>query len=165
MGYNGPMENTCKVCGATEKEAEFYRGMARKCKECHKDAVRNNRAENVAHYRQYDAERFQTDPKVLARHKRYQATEAGKASMVASRMKWLMANADKRAAHVILGSAVMSGRKEKPLTCSACGSGGRIHGHHEDYSKPLDVIWLCPKCHHSRHSNVPEKSDTDMETF
>lgn len=36
--------------------------------------------------------------------------------------------------------------------CSVCNSTENIHAHHEDYSKPLDVIWLCNKCHHDKHN-------------
>lgn len=25
------------------------------------------------------------------------------------------------------------------------------HAHHEDYSKPLEIVWLCASCHKSRH--------------
>lgn len=46
--------------------------------------------------------------------------------------------------------AVMSG-EITPEACSVCGSTDRIHGHHEDYSRPLDVIWLCPIHHSWRH--------------
>jgi hypothetical protein len=32
-----------------------------------------------------------------------------------------------------------------------------LHGHHEDYSKPLAVHWLCPLCHRKRHAVHPER--------
>ena len=46
---------------------------------------------------------------------------------------------------------VESGKIIRPKQCSDCGSEGRIHGHHADYSKPFDVEWLCPLCHGKRH--------------
>lgn len=52
-------------------------------------------------------------------------------------------------------SAVKSGKISKPSNCSDCGNltpSKYLHGHHEDYSRPLDVIWLCRKCHAARHS-------------
>jgi hypothetical protein len=51
-------------------------------------------------------------------------------------------------ARYLLNKAVKEGRIIKPSTCSDCSkSGVIIDGHHEDYSKPLEVIWLCKKCH------------------
>jgi hypothetical protein len=47
-----------------------------------------------------------------------------------------------------------------PLTaCELCGAqpGGRVPraiiAHHEDYTRPLDVIWLCGSCHARAHGN------------
>lgn len=151
---------TCFKCGAEKPLTDFYKhkgmkdGRVNKCKECNKNDVRENRAENVEYYRGYDAKRYKDDPKVRARHARYQKTEAGRASAAKSRGKWLANNADKRAAHVILGNAVRDGRVDRPDTCSECGSAGRIEGHHEDYTKPLDVIWLCRNCHTEAHRNL-----------
>lgn len=38
--------------------------------------------------------------------------------------------------------------------CGRCGTVNHIHTHHEDCSKPLDVIWLCRKCHRHRHKGI-----------
>jgi len=34
--------------------------------------------------------------------------------------------------------------------CAVCGA-LKVHGHHGDYSKPLDVVWLCPPHHRQLH--------------
>lgn len=38
--------------------------------------------------------------------------------------------------------------------CKICGSTKRIHAHHDDYSKPLEVNWLCPLHHSERHLDL-----------
>jgi hypothetical protein len=59
---------------------------------------------------------------------------------------------EKELARGKLRAAVQAGTISKPASCSACGrSGMTIHGHHEDYSRPLEVTWLCPQCHSDRH--------------
>lgn len=35
--------------------------------------------------------------------------------------------------------------------CLVCGTDENIHGHHDDYSKPLDVTWLCYYHHRQLH--------------
>ena len=37
--------------------------------------------------------------------------------------------------------------------CVTCGIDEDIHGHHEDYSKLLEVIWLCSQCHAKLHND------------
>lgn len=50
-----------------------------------------------------------------------------------------------------LHDAVRSGKIIRGI-CSACGDPNqKAHAHHEDYSKPLDVIWLCRTCHRKEH--------------
>lgn len=45
---------------------------------------------------------------------------------------------------------------KRPKACSTCGSipSYSVHGHHNDYSKPFDVIWVCPKCHARIHKEL-----------
>lgn len=54
-----------------------------------------------------------------------------------------------------LGKALRLGTVVRPSTCEKCGSTGRlIDGHHEDYSQPLAVWWLCKPCHFRRHNEM-----------
>lgn len=47
--------------------------------------------------------------------------------------------------------AVRSGKLIKSLECEVCSKTERLQAHHEDYSKPLEVNWLCGKCHNDIH--------------
>ena len=61
-------------------------------------------------------------------------------------------NAYKDIARKKLNRAVFAGRIIKPDICEICGELSLIiHGHHEDYDKPLDVLWVCPGCHTDIH--------------
>lgn len=50
-------------------------------------------------------------------------------------------------------------RKFIPIQpCEVCGSTHRIHRHHPDYDKPLEVMFLCPKHHQIWHSKYKAKN-------
>ncbi len=55
----------------------------------------------------------------------------------------------KHTARIALGNAVRSGKILKNA-CEICGDKDS-EAHHDDYLKPLDVVWLCPKHHAARH--------------
>lgn len=54
--------------------------------------------------------------------------------------------------------AVKTGKLVKPTVCSRCPETNRIEGHHPDYSKPLEVIWLCDPCHKHEHGKLTDKT-------
>lgn len=43
-------------------------------------------------------------------------------------------------------------RKLEKMPCCMCGTTEKIHAHHDDYMKPLDVMWLCVTHHIARHA-------------
>jgi len=50
-----------------------------------------------------------------------------------------------------LTNAIKQGKIVPPKTCMACNGTDSLEGHHEDYDKPLEVIWLCKECHLGLH--------------
>lgn len=59
---------------------------------------------------------------------------------------------DKRyIARKILNLAIKSGMMVRPNNCSICRLQIMVEGHHEDYNKPLDIIWVCKNCHWEIH--------------
>lgn len=63
----------------------------------------------------------------------------------------------KHEARMAVNAAIGKGLIFKPKVCEGCNkqvaNKGHLHGHHEDYSKPLDVVWLCRICHSRVHSS------------
>src|SRR5215471_17774138 len=57
----------------------------------------------------------------------------------------------RRAANGAVSRAVKSGKLIKPAICASCSLQKPLHAHHEDYNRPLDVVWLCIRCHRQRH--------------
>lgn len=66
--------------------------------------------------------------------------------------KWNAANPEKRRAHKAVENALKSGKITK-RSCERCGD-PKAEAHHDDYSKPLEVMWLCPKDHRARHREL-----------
>lgn len=51
----------------------------------------------------------------------------------------------------LVQKALKEGKLKRPRVCSQCHKEGFIEGHHEDYSRPLEVVWLCRACHRQLH--------------
>jgi hypothetical protein len=54
-----------------------------------------------------------------------------------------------------LRKAVERGRIAKPAFCQICLTACNPHGHHDDYSAPLAVRWVCQACHSVIHGRSP----------
>lgn len=79
------------------------------------------------------------------------AEERGVPKDIASGRRWRANNPQKALAHRIMAKALRRGELRRSEACSKCGRKGKVEGHHVDYSKPLDVVWLCSRCHHREH--------------
>jgi hypothetical protein len=61
--------------------------------------------------------------------------------------KNLEKNRKKHNARAKIYRHIKAGKIIKPQICSKCDNQGKIEAHHHDYEKPLEVTWLCTKCH------------------
>lgn len=77
--------------------------------------------------------------------------------------KWNSANPEKRRAHQIVESAVKSGALRRQ-GCEVCGTIVCVQTHHDDYSKPLNVVWLCRAHHCARHRELRAAISDDRVT-
>jgi hypothetical protein len=58
--------------------------------------------------------------------------------------RWREQHPDRVHAHRIVFGALRNGTlKRKPCICGEL----KVEAHHKDYSKPLEVMWLCKKHH------------------
>jgi hypothetical protein len=151
----------CFKCGIEKDLDEFYKhpempdGHVNKCKECNKKDNNQNRQVKVEYYREYDRKRANLPHRVKAREA-YSKTDECIISSNAAKKRWNQNNKLKRLATNILNNAIRDHKIiKKP--CEICGSIKRIHGHHNDYYKPLEVIWLCPKHHSEYHKKLREQ--------
>lgn len=61
---------------------------------------------------------------------------------------------DKERARAAVQDAIKDARLVRPEACSRCHKPDAkqgIEAHHPDYSRPLDVVWLCGQCHRAEH--------------
>lgn len=123
-----PETKLCKLCNTEKPVTEFYKhkrdGYRSQCKKCQIAYQRKYPGYSSLEYmRKYNAE-YRKRPDFIAKNK----------------------------ANIIVSTAIRwKGLKKKP--CIACGVLEKVQAHHEDYSKPLDITWLCPTHHNDRHHN------------
>jgi hypothetical protein len=135
----------CFRCNNEKPLSEFYKhsmmadGHLNKCKEC-------TRADSKKTY-----EKIQSTPELAIRERKRQRIKENRRRLEGKTKKYIYKK-QKRPAQIVFNAAVKSGKVlKKP--CEICGK-EKSQGHHEDYSKPLDVVWLCVRHHNDRHIHL-----------
>ena len=131
----------CKRCNEQKPFTEFYKhtamtdGFLNFCKVC-------KRAEATAH----------RDSKLeeIRANDRLRGSRQSKEDLI----KYRANNPLKYAAHTKVTNCIRDGKLFKE-NCEICGS-TNTHAHHDNYTKPLDVRWLCPVHHHEWHKHNGE---------
>ena len=86
--------------------------------------------------------------KVKAQRRRYVKTEGRRVANRKGAERERRLNPEKVTARAMVREQVRRGNLIKPDTCERCGVVGEsIEASHTDYSKPLDIEWLCRPCH------------------
>jgi hypothetical protein len=140
-------EKECFKCKTIKPLTEFYKhskmadGHLNKCKACAKNDVGKHRSENLDRIRQYDRDRGKLDHRIKL------ATEMTRS--------WRAEDKRRQTAHTAVAKAIRNGVLTR-MPCERCGA-VKSEGHHEDYDKPLDVMWLCQPCHKQRHKEILKK--------
>lgn len=135
------MDRTCSRCRRSLPVSEFYPRTA-KCKSCTREQVRANRRLKVEHYRAYDRERYQ------------QPERRESVNAALRRRSSDPERAAKVAARIAVGNALRDGRLRRG-SCEICGNHD-VEAHHEDYTRPLEVRWLCFVHHRREHGQFQE---------
>lgn len=147
---------TCSRCRATRPLTDFsYKTpggrRASHCKACRAAATRN-------YYRR--------DPEaVLARDRERRLDPEYRARWRERKKQWRKGlDEQRRRAITAVTNAKFRG-KLIPQPCEVCGTVERIEAHHDDYSKPLDVRWLCRKHHMEHHGKTPRSAANGHATL
>jgi len=137
----------CRQCRSNKELVLYYKhksmpdGHLNKCIECVKIRVKAHRELNLDKIRAYDRGRSKLEHRVFLNKE--------------NSKEYRVKNKEKYKAHNKVNNAVRDGRLLKPLKCEHClETHNQIEGHHKDYSKPLDIIWLCSPCHKILHLGV-----------
>ena len=147
---------TCFKCHQSQPLDRFradprmVNGHHNECKTC---ANRYN-AERRAKLRETSLEwvekKIASDKLSTKRYRESAACKESTATRSKYNAKWRAANKEKAAAHWLVQHAIETGR----LLRQPCFCGEKAMAHHEDYSKPLDVVWLCCAHHGERHAQI-----------
>lgn len=137
----------CFKCKEVKPISEYYvhkqmgDGYLGKCKKCTKNDATSHRWNNIEKIRKYDRGRGKLPHRIMLN--------------VENTKLWRKKFPKKYAAYGLLSNALRKGKVKKPNQCTKCKKeNARLEAHHDDYNKPLDVVWLCVPCHRHLHRDL-----------
>lgn len=156
----GMANKICTKCRQTKQLVEFYTerrnkdGRCSSCKVCQGAATKAYRVANPEKCRESHRKWRGCNQERVRKNARAYAER--NTPLVRARIReWRHKNPEKRRAHDAVRRALDGGRLTRPAACEGCGrvyrANAGLHGHHDDYAKQLEVIWLCSQCHRKRH--------------
>ncbi len=131
-------------------------GHLNKCNLCCTTESRNNRKSKSEFYKNYEYNRQKTSKRKINK-KRYSENFFTKNPKIKTEIgkRYRDKFPEKYKAHTLVNNLVRDGKLIKPNECEICNYGSdRIEAHHENYEKPLDIFWLCKKCHNDIHDRI-----------
>ena len=151
----------CFKCGKEKSYSEFYKhsamadGYLGKCKECAKKDTIEYRKNNLEYCRNHDRIRSKTEARRKTNRLSSKRERAEHPERVNARnKKYKDKNPLRVRAMNMLARALRRGVIRKSNFCECCYAFGKTEAHHDDYDKPIDVKWLCVKCHNKRHVEI-----------
>ncbi len=76
---------------------------------------------------------------------------------------WKRNNKEKALAHQYVLWGLRLNVIQKPSECQGCGKKIKVEAHHRDYTKQLEVMWLCKLCHEQEHHRQDNVSSCSSE--
>lgn len=146
------MNKTCTMCFSIKPVSEFYKhsmtadGLYPTCKQCHCRKCKDNRQKDIKTYRKKQRDKWKTEKGREAAQRIYK-TALVSGEHTRRSQEWRAKNPEKYQAHLAVKKALYHNNLKKS-GCVVCGE--KAHAHHEDYSRPLEVVWLCVT-HHAEH--------------
>lgn len=139
----------CNKC--MRPDMEYYSSNKNTCKECIKSRVKQNRANNIEHYREFDRLRGKLEHRVQAR-KEYRGTEEYRKRHADANKRYAQKYPLRDIARTMLRNAVRDGKVTPWPKCALPCCDGKREAHHPDYDRPLEVVWLCDRHHKDAHN-------------
>lgn len=75
--------------------------------------------------------------------------------------RWRVRAKQRYDAQQMVKRAVKNGTLIRWPGCAACHRKRGLEAHHCDYEQPLQVVWLCMKCHKATHA-IARLCETDL---